>query len=297
VNVEIPGTGQQQKGEAMSDNPFEDTRRREGEDLWRDPAWDAVPGKQQMNTGLRDGDVGRYVFLPGDPDRCALIAEHLDNAKRVAQKREFVTYTGTLLGEEVSVTSTGIGCPSATIAVEELAAIGADTFIRVGTSGAVNPRCAKNDLVVATAAVRDEGTTSYYVPIEFPAVADPDVMRALAQAARTIGARYHVGIVHTKDGLYGQRAYYRMPTEEWLRSRWQAWVRAGVLCTEMEAAGIFIVSNILGKRAGAIMVVGSNQTIDQGSVASETPCSLVELIGAAVEAVKMLIEQDRTRGR
>ncbi|MFN2145622.1 MAG: nucleoside phosphorylase, partial [Anaerolineales bacterium] len=132
---------------------------------------------------MKKGDVGRYVFLPGDPGRCELIASYFDNPQLVAYNREYKTYTGTLLGEKVSVTSTGIGCPSTAIAVEELSMIGADTFIRVGTSGGMQPYQKAGDLAIVTAAIRDEGTTLHYMPVEFPAVADIEVVSALRQAA------------------------------------------------------------------------------------------------------------------
>ena len=252
----------------------------------------------QYHIQCAPGDVGRYVLLPGDPGRCALIAEHFDDAVRVAQNREFTTYTGTLLGEKVSVTSTGIGGPSTAIAVEELAAIGADTFIRVGTSGGMQPCTQIGDLVIATAAVRDEGTSSQYMPVEFPAVADPDVVWALRRAAHRVGARHHVGIVHSKDSFYGEVQPKRMPIAKRLLERWQAWVQGGVLCSEMEAATLFVVSSVLGKRASAVLLVGG-LTSPEGEPESPSPedshplPDLRPLIETAVEALRILIEWDR----
>ena len=147
---------------------------------------------KQHHLHLEKGDVGRYVLLPGDPGRCKVIAEHFDGVVHVATNREYVTYTGTLDGVKVSVTSTGIGCPSAAIAIEELVRVGADTFIRVGTSGAIQPGTKTGDLAIVTGAIRDEGTSSHYMPIEFPAVADLQVVDALRRAARSRNERFKV---------------------------------------------------------------------------------------------------------
>ena len=230
----------------------------------------------------RAGDVGRYVFLPGDPGRVPLIAAFLDDAQEVANHREYTTYTGTLLGEKVSVTSTGIGCPSTAIAIEELAQIGADTFIRVGTSGMMQPFMEQGDLVITWGAVRDEYTSQQYMPLEYPAVADVDVTLALRQAARQRGVRHHVGLTQSKDSFYGQHEPERMPVAGQLSERWNAWIKGGVLCSEMEASTLFVVSRILGKRAGGIMIAGG------------TSDSLDTLLGTAVEAVKILIEKETT---
>jgi uridine phosphorylase len=243
---------------------------------------------------LKRGDVGRYVLLPGDPGRCASIAAYFDNAEKVAQSREYTTYTGTLLGVMVSIVSTGIGCPSTAIAVEELAAIGADTFIRVGTSGSMQQFIQVGDLVITSAAVRDEGTTKQYMPIEFPAVADLDVTLALREAAGRLGVRYHVGITQSKDSFYGQRQPERMPVSQQLMYRWKTWIAGGVLCSEMEAATIFVISSVLKKRAGGIMLVVANQELpplDEEELTKRL--DLDPLIRTAIEGLKILIEKDR----
>ena len=209
----------------------------------------------QYHLHLRPGDVGRYVLLPGDPGRCALIADYFDNPHLIAQHREYTTYTGTLCGEKVSVTSTGIGCPSTAIAVEELIAVGADTFIRVGTSGAMQPYIRTGDIAIVSAAIRDEGTTLHYAPIEFPAVANLDVLNAMRQGVRRLGLPHHVGVAHSKDSFYGEWAPDRMPGRERRQERWQSWVRCGSICTEMEAATIFILSSIYRKRSGGVMLM------------------------------------------
>lgn len=232
------------------------------------------------HIGCRQGDVGRYVLLPGDPARVPMIAGYLDDAHEVAYNREYRTFTGTLLGEKVSVTSTGMGCPSTAIAVEELSMIGADTFIRVGTSGKMQEFMEPGDLVIAWAAIRDEYTSQQYEPLAFPAVADHDVTLALRQAARQAGLPHHVGICQSKDSFYGQHEPERMPVAHRLQDRWSAWIQGGALASEMEASTLFVVSRVLGCRAGGIMIYGG------------THGDLSNLLATAVAGVKLLIEED-----
>jgi uridine phosphorylase len=244
---------------------------------------------------LKRGDVGRYVLLPGDPGRCSLIAKHFDNAEKIAQNREYTTYAGYLLGEKVAVMSTGIGCPSAAIGVEELAAIGADTFLRVGTSGGMQQYTQVGDLVITSAAVRDEGTSRQYMPLAFPAVADLDVTLALREAAERLRVPHHVGITQSKDSFFGELQPERMPVADQLLSRWKAWTTGGVLCSEMEAAAIFVVSSVLKKRAGGIMlVVGDEELRPLPPEEHARQRDLGPLIRTAIEAVKILITKDRS---
>ena len=160
---------------------------------------------KQYHTQVGVGDVGRYVILPGDPKRCEKIARHFDDARLIADSREYVTYTGTLDGVPVSVTSTGIGGPSAAIAIEELSKVGADTFIRVGTCGGMQTDVCGGDIVIANGAIRMEGTSREYAPIEYPAVPAVDVMNALISSAKNQGIRYHVGVVQCKDSFFGEK--------------------------------------------------------------------------------------------
>jgi uridine phosphorylase len=241
---------------------------------------------------MKKGDVGRYVFLPGDPGRCEKIASYFDDPELIAYNREYKTYTGTLLGEKVSVTSTGIGCPSTAIAVEELIKIGADTFIRVGTSGGMQPHLKAGDLGIVTGAIRDEGTTLHYMPVEFPAVADLDVVLALREASKKLGNRYALGISQSKDSFFGQHEPERMPVDKRLLERWKAWVQGGTICSEMEAATIYVLSSIYRKRAGGIMLIGWNQ---EGENPEEHVSDLDPLIRTAIEGVKILIEQDKAK--
>ena len=198
---------------------------------------------KQFHIHCVEGDVGRYVILPGDPGRCEKIAALFDDAHFVAQNREFTIYTGTLLGEKVSVCSTGIGGPSASIAMEELHNIGADTFIRVGTCGGIDLDVRSGDVVVATGAIRFEHTSREYAPIEYPAVANFDVTCALVQAAKNLGKSLKTGVVQCKDAFYGQHSPARMPVSYELLNKWEAWKRLHVKASEMESAALFVVAD------------------------------------------------------
>ena len=216
------------------------------------------PNAPQYHIQMRPGDVGRYVFLPGDPFRTDLIASFFDDARLVAHNREHKTWTGFLDGVKVSVTSTGMGCPSTAIALEELIKIGGDTFIRIGTAGRVAPESYDESLdgVIVTAAVRDEGTTIHYIPMEYPAVADRFVVAALSDAAAARGLNYKEGITQSKDSFYGQHQPDSMPAAARLHERWKAWEMGHVLCSEMESSALFVISSIRGVSAGAIMDFG-----------------------------------------
>jgi uridine phosphorylase len=244
---------------------------------------------------IKKGDVGRYVLLPGDPGRCEMIANYFDNPKLIAYNREYKTYTGTLLGEKVSVTSHGIGAPSTAIALEELIQVGADTFIRVGTSGGMQPEERAGDLAIVTAAIRDEGTTLQYMPIEFPAVADVEVVMALKEAATRLHQRYFLGITQSKDSFYGQHQPERMPVASRLQERWKAWTMGGAICSEMEAAVFFILGSIYRKRTGGVMQIIANQTADDPDVRKVIKENLDGLITTAIEAVKILIQKDKEK--
>ncbi len=249
----------------------------------------------QYHIQCGEGDVGRYVILPGDPGRCEKIAAYFDNAEFIAQNREYTVYTGTLLGEKVSVCSTGIGGPSSAIAMEELFAIGADTFIRVGTAGGINLQVHSGDIVIATSAVRQEGTAREYAPIEYPAAANFEVTQALVWAAEEMGSRFHTGVVQCKDSFYGQHSPARMPIAGELAEKWEAWKRLGVLCSEMESATQFVVANALGARAGSVFHIVWNQErknagLDDMDVQNEDTDLAIR---TAIEALKILIEKDR----
>lgn len=251
----------------------------------------------QYHLQIRPGDVGRYVILPGDPKRCEKIAKHFDDAKLVADSREFVTYTGYLDGEKVSVTSTGIGGPSASIAMEELVQCGADTFIRVGTCGGIDLDVKGGDIVVATGAVRMEGTSREYAPIEYPAVADLEVANALVAAARELGYTYHTGVVQCKDAFYGQHEPEAMPVGYELLNKWEAWKKMGCLASEMESAALFIVAGKLRVRAGACFLVMANQEREKLGLENPVVHDTDMAVRTAVGAVRNLIRQDNEKNK
>ena len=246
------------------------------------------PDNVQYHIKVKRGDVGRYVLLPGDPGRCESIAAYLDDAHFLSFNREHKVYTGKLEGELVSVVSTGMGCPSTAIAVEELIKIGADTFIRVGTSGAMQPEINVGDIAIISGAIRDEGTSAQYIPIEYPAVADLSVTNALVAAAKKLGYTYHVGVSHTKDLFYSEVEPDRMPMAGKLHERWNAWVAGGAICSEMEASALFILSGIYRKRAGGVtLIIGSDMETLKKKHDPEG------MIYAAIDAIRILIQQDK----
>jgi uridine phosphorylase len=247
----------------------------------------------QYHIHVRTGDVGRYVILPGDPGRCEKIAKYFDEPRLVASNREYVTYTGFLMGEKVSVTSTGIGGPSAAIAIEELVKTGADTFIRVGTSGGMQLDVLGGDIVIATGAIRMEGTTKEYLPVEFPAVADYNVLSALVSSVSELGFRHHVGVVECKDSFYGQHDPDSKPVNYELNNKWNAWVRGGALASEMESAALFCVSSCLRVRAGSVLMVVANQERRKAGLEDIQEHDTEKPILVAIDAIKKMIEKDR----
>ncbi len=249
----------------------------------------------QYHIACGSGDVGRYCLLPGDPARCAKIAAYFDQPVKVAESREFVTYTGTLLGEPVSVTSTGIGGPSAAIAMEELTAIGADTFLRIGTCGGISTQVQSGDLVIASGAIRQEGTSREYAPIEFPAVPHFAVLAALTKAAEESGSRFHVGVVQCKDSFYGQHAPERMPISQALLEKWEAWKRLGVLASEMESAALFVVAAALGVRCGSAFHVVWNQERAQAGQHDSNCTDTDAAVRLGIQAIQQLILSDREK--
>ena len=249
----------------------------------------------QYHIAARKGEIGGYCILPGDPGRCEKIAAHLENPYHLRCNREYNIFCGALEGELVTVCSTGIGGPSAAIAIEELAACGAHTLIRVGTCGGIALPVKAGDLVIASGAVRQDGTSREYAPLEFPAVPDTDVLLALRDAAKESGLPSHTGVVQSKDSFYGQHSPARMPTSGELLAKWEAWRRLGVLASEMEASTLFTVAAALGLRSGAVFLsVWNQERHDAGLDAEEGEEHDTEhAITVAVEAVRKLIQASK----
>ena len=252
---------------------------------------------RQYHIQVAKGEVGRYVIMPGDPGRCEKIAAYLDDQVLVASNREFTTYTGMLDGEKVSVTSTGIGGPSAAIAMEELVRCGADTFVRIGTCGGMQPEVKSGDIVIATGSIRMEGTSKEYAPIEYPAVASLEVTNALVQAAKEDGCTWHTGVVQSKDAFYGQHEPEAMPVGYELLNKWEAWKKMGCLASEMESAALFIVAGKLRVRAGACFLVMANQEREKLGLENPVVHDTDMAVLTAVGAVRNLIRQDNEKNK
>ena len=242
-----------------------------------------------------EGVVGRYCLVPGDPGRCEKIARYLNDPVHISMNREYNIWNGKLLGETITVCSTGIGGPSTAIAVEELFSCGADTFIRIGTCGGISLDVKSGDAVIANGAVRQDGTSHEYAPPEFPAVPDTDVLFALVGAAKKLSVPYHTGVVQSKDSFYGQHSPKRMPTSSALLCKWDAWKRLGVLASEMEASTLFTVSAALGARSGAVFMSVWNQERYDAGLDSDTDEThdTDKAIQIAVEALKSIITNDK----
>ena len=248
---------------------------------------------RQYHIQVAKGEVGRYVIMPGDPKRCVKIAQYFDDPVLIADNREYITYTGTLDGVKVSVTSTGIGGPSASIAMEELSRCGADTFVRIGTCGGMQPEVKSGDIVIATGAVRMEGTSREYAPIEYPAVANLDVTNALVAAAKEKGLSYHTGVVQCKDSFYGQHDPEQMPVGDELLKKWDAWMKLGCKASEMESAALFIVASARGVRAGSDFLVMGNQERVKRGMENHITHDTEGAIQVAIEALRILIREDQ----
>lgn len=251
--------------------------------------------EREFHINCAKGEIGRYCILPGDPGRCEKIAAYFDDPVKVMSNREYTTYTGTLLGEKVSVVSTGIGGPSAAIAMEELIHLGADTFVRVGTCGGMALQVESDDVVIATGAIRMEGTSKEYAPIEFPAVANYQVLSALVEGAKRLGKPWHAGVVECKDSFYGQHSPETMPVAYELLQKWDAWKKLGTLASEMESAALFTVAAARGVRCGSCFHVIWNQEREAAGLDQKESHDLSAAIEVGIEALKLLIEEDRKK--
>ena len=250
---------------------------------------------KMYHIGVGPEDIGQYVILPGDPGRCEKIAKYFDNPAKVGQNREFTTYTGTLNGVKVSVTSTGIGGPSASIAMEELIDCGAHTFIRIGTCGGMQLDVMSGDVAISSASIRMEGTTREYAPIEFPAVANLEVTNALVQASKNLNQPYVVGVSQSKDAFYGQHRPETLPNGDELLRKWDAWIKLDCKVSEMESAALFIVSQYHKVRAGSCFLVVANQERAKAGLDNPQVHDTDGAIRVAIEAMKILIDEDKKK--
>lgn len=247
--------------------------------------------EKMYHIGLTKEDLkgAKYAILPGDPGRVEKIASKLNNAYKLGVNREYTSYLGDIDGEKVLVISTGMGGPSTAICVEELAQVGIENLIRVGTSGGMQLDVNAGDIVIAEAAIRQEGTSKEYVPIEFPAVANIELTNALKKAADELGYPNHVGIVQCKDSFYGQHDPERMPVGYELQDKWNAWIKAGALCSEMETAALYIVSSVLRLKAAAVLLVVWNQELEKKGISNNTDFDVDKEINVAIKAITNLI--------
>ena len=253
--------------------------------------------ERQYHIDCTAEDVGRYCILPGDPGRVPAIAALFEDAKQVACNREYNVWTGYLMGEKVTACSTGIGGPSAAIAMEELHKCGADTFIRTGTCGGIALDVQSGDIVVATGAIRFEHTSREYAPMEFPAVADFQITDCLARATKALVLPLHTGIVQCKDSFYGQHSPDASPVYYELKQKWESWKRLGVKASEMESAALFVVAAALGCRCGSCFHVVWNQEREAAGLDQKMSEDTTASVRVAVEALKLLIQEDRAAGR
>jgi uridine phosphorylase len=243
------------------------------------------------SIGIARDTGARYAVLPGDPARVDVIARHLEDPRPLAVKREYTSCTGTLDGERILVVSTGMGGPSAAICVEELHMIGVHTVLRIGTCGGMQIPVRAGDRIIPTGAIRQEGTTGQYVYPEFPAVPNFDVVAALKQASEALDGQTWLGVVQSKDSLYGQHSPERMPAHAELNAKYDAWIRAGALGSEMECAAVFTVAQILGMRSGAVLNVLWNKEREKAGRPAETRRDMTASVQTVLGAIRILMRQ------
>ena len=246
------------------------------------------------HIGLSKKDIegAKYAILPGDPGRVESIAKFLTNYKKLTVNREYTSYLGDLDKEKVLVISTGMGGPSTAICVEELKLLGIEYLIRVGTCGGMQIDVEAGDIVVVQAAIRQEGTSKEYLPVEFPAVADYKVLNALVSSCEETKGRYHVGVVQCKDSFYGQHSPERMPVSYDLLNKWDAWIKGGALASEMETASLYTVASCLRMHAAAVLLVVWNQEREKLGLDNKTDFDTNKEISVAIKAIRKLIEEN-----
>lgn len=250
-------------------------------------------GEKQYHIKLGSSDIegAKYAILPGDPGRVGKIAKYLENPKKIGVNREYTAYLGSINGKKVLIISTGMGGPSTAICIEELKNIGIEYLIRVGTCGGMQQDVLPGDIIIPTGAIRQEGTSKEYVPIEFPAVPDYDLVDALKKSVEKLEYNYHLGVVHCKDSFYGQHQPERMPVGYELKNKWEAWIKAGALASEMETATLFTVGSTLRMKTAAVLLVIWNQELDNAGVDFNTKYDTESEIKVAINAIKNIINK------
>jgi uridine phosphorylase len=232
------------------------------------------------------------AIIPGDPARVQKIAEEMDNPKFLASHREYTIYLAELDNHPVVVCSTGIGGPSTSIAVEELAQLGVRTFLRVGTTGAIQPNVHVGDMIVTTGSVRLDGASLHFAPMEFPAVADFGVATAMKEAVEEAGADVHMGVTASSDTFYpGQERYdtFSGRVVSRFKGSMKEWQEMGVLNFEMESATLLTMCASSGLKAGCVAGVIINRTqkeIPDHATLKETETRSVKVV---VEAARKLL--------
>lgn len=248
-----------------------------------------------MHLMIDETAVGKYVFLPGSLERAKLISEYFDEPQKQAQNREFVTYSGYLNGTKVSVVSTGISGPSAAIAIEELASLNVHTMIRIGSCASTSPKVRKGDVVIPNASVRMEGTGSHYLPIEYPAVPDYQILKMLEQAAIVLGVRFNVGVNICKDSYFTEVSPHTKPVYYELKEKWDAYEKGGATNTCMECAPLFLIGSTLKIRTGAVLISATNYR-NYSNDDKDYPRDLEHsAIKVGIEAIKKIIHADLSR--
>lgn len=254
-----------------------------------------IDSKLSYHIGISKSLIegAEYAILPGDPKRVGEIAKYLNKPKKIGQNREYTSYLGILNDEKVLVISTGMGGPSTAICVEELAAIGVKYLIRVGTSGGMQPDVLNGDIVIPTGSIRQEGTSKEYLPVEFPAVSDLELVIALRDACLELGYKYHTGVVHCKDSFYGQHDPQRMPVGYELENKWKASIKGGALCSEMETASLFITSSVLKLHAAAVLLILWNQERESAGLKNKPNIDTEKGIKVVITAMKKIINNNK----
>lgn len=249
----------------------------------------------QYHLKIKEGDIAPYVLLPGDPGRVSIIASTWDKAEKVAENREYVTFTGTYRGVPITCTSTGIGAPSTSIAMEELARCGATTFLRVGTCGTFLDEVANGDMAIFDSAMRLDGSSRAYAPIEYPAVAHYKVVQSAVLAAERLGFPYHVGITRSADTFYASHprpgSSFNNFYQSWWAGQFDDYERLNVLAAEMEASVIFVLARAWRLRAGGISVVLDNVRHVSGDVGVFDPQAQVDHSADHVERLAVLANE------